>query len=238
MLDRTLAWDGCLNVRDLGGLSTTDGGSTRWGSVIRSDNPCFLTETGWSSVHAYGVRTVIALRTVGTTDDEVDERRVPSGITVERVFVEDGTDPDFVERCVLTGTFGSPIYFRTMLERWPDRCAAAVASVAQAPPGGVVISCGRGCDRSGLTAFLLLGLLGVAPEDIAADWLMSVDRLRPREPEYDAVLSALLAREQTTVLDCISGALTTFDVAARLRDGGLTEDDLGAVRRRLLDPAS
>lgn len=238
MRDRTLAWDGCLNVRDLGGLPTAGGDTTRWGRVIRSDNPCFLTDAGWSSMRAYGVRTIIALRTVGTTDDEVDELRVPSGITIERVCVEDGTDPDFVERCVLTGTFGSPIYFRTMLERWPERCAAAVASVAEAPPGGVVVSCGRGCDRTGLTAFLLLGLVGVAPDDIAADWLMSVERLRPREPDYHAVLAALLEREKTTVLDCISDALATFDVAGRLRDGGLTERALDAVRRRLLDPAS
>ena len=27
---RRLAWDGCLNIRDLGGYPTADGGETRW----------------------------------------------------------------------------------------------------------------------------------------------------------------------------------------------------------------
>jgi hypothetical protein len=33
MLDRRLPWDGCLNVRDLGGLRLTKGGETRPGRL-------------------------------------------------------------------------------------------------------------------------------------------------------------------------------------------------------------
>jgi protein-tyrosine phosphatase len=31
-----LDWEGCYNVRDLGGLRTADGRETRWGAVVRS----------------------------------------------------------------------------------------------------------------------------------------------------------------------------------------------------------
>jgi len=44
MENRVLAWDGCTNVRDLGGLKTCDGRLTRWGAVVRSDTPARLTE--------------------------------------------------------------------------------------------------------------------------------------------------------------------------------------------------
>ena len=35
--ERTLSWDGCLNVRDLGGHVTEGGGRTRYGAVVRAD---------------------------------------------------------------------------------------------------------------------------------------------------------------------------------------------------------
>jgi hypothetical protein len=55
--DRELSWDGCVNVRDLGGL-----GQVRPGAVVRMEQPRRLTEAGWAAAWAYGVRTVVDLR--------------------------------------------------------------------------------------------------------------------------------------------------------------------------------
>lgn len=237
-MNRDLTWEGCLNARDLGGLYTADGSMTTTGAIVRSDNPAFLTSAGWRALRAYGIRTIVALRTEGTNDDEIDPTTLPADISMQHVFVEDGTDPEFVERCVLTGRFGSPLYFADMLEYWPDRCAAAVAAIADAPPGGVAISCGRGCDRTGLVAFLLLGLVDVPAADIAADWTMSVERLRTREPEYEAALIALLERENSTVVDAVAATLDRFDIAGQLTAGGVTREQLDVVRQRLIAPVS
>ena len=235
-MDRDLVWDGCLNARDLGGLATTDGRTTRWGAVVRSDNPTFLTDAGWAALRAHGVRTVLNLRTDGTTDPEVDEAQRPADVTFRRVAVEDLTLPRFVERCVDTGLWCTPLHIGLMLEHWPERCAAAVTAVADAPPGGVVIACTRGCDRTGLVAFLLLGLAGVAAADIAADWERSIDRLRPRDPDQEDIVTALLAQEGTTVRGAIEDALGAHDLAARLVEHGLTPTNLAAVRERLVGP--
>ena len=43
---RILDWEGCLNVRDLGGLTTADGRTIRWGALVRSDIPTRLTDVG------------------------------------------------------------------------------------------------------------------------------------------------------------------------------------------------
>src|SRR5207237_3157705 len=59
---RELAWEGCLNVRDLGGLPTEDGGQMRYGQVVRADSVRQLTDAGWKAVADYGVRTVVDLR--------------------------------------------------------------------------------------------------------------------------------------------------------------------------------
>jgi hypothetical protein len=47
MKERVLHWDGCTNVCDLGGLRTTDGRTTRWGALVRSDTPGRLSAAGY-----------------------------------------------------------------------------------------------------------------------------------------------------------------------------------------------
>jgi len=41
---RELSWDGCVNVRDLGGL-----GQIRPGAVVRMEAPKRLSEAGWAA---------------------------------------------------------------------------------------------------------------------------------------------------------------------------------------------
>src|SRR6266496_792354 len=54
---RELSWQGCVNIRDLGGL-----GQLRSGAVVRMEAPTRLSEAGWAAAWAYGVRTVVDLR--------------------------------------------------------------------------------------------------------------------------------------------------------------------------------
>ena len=231
-MERDLDWDGCLNARDLGGLSTTDGRATRQGAVVRSDNPARLTERGWTALHDHGVRTVVTLRTIGTEDPEPDLTLLPSGVTVERVFLEDATDPVFRRLCIGTGWWATPLQWPVMLERWPGLCADAVSTVAQAPPGGVVVSCGIGRDRTGLVTFLLLALVGVPADQIAADWSHSLTRLAGDPLASQQPVVEVLEREGTTAEDAIRDALA-LDVEGRLVAAGLSEPDLRAVRSRL-----
>ena len=100
---RHLIWDGCINVRDLGGLSTCDGRATRWGAVVRSDNPFKLTAAGWSALHAHGIRTIVSLRSDGRTEDVPDTAPRPSDLTTVQVAVEYLTDAAFVQQWVASG---------------------------------------------------------------------------------------------------------------------------------------
>jgi protein-tyrosine phosphatase len=225
-VNRRLTWEGCINVRDLGGLSTCDGRVTRWGAVVRSDNPSKLTAAGWSALYAHGIRTIISLRTDGQIEDVPDTAPRPSDLTTIQVAVEDLADAAFVQQWVVSDLWGTPLYYRDALRRWPDRHVAAIAAVARARPGGVLIHCGRGHDRTGIIAMLLLALVGVSPDDIVADYELSLD---PRREE-------LVAREHTSVRDAILATLAWLDIDTYLREGGLSQDDLAAVRTRLLEP--
>ncbi|HSH79485.1 MAG TPA: tyrosine-protein phosphatase, partial [Herpetosiphonaceae bacterium] len=139
------------------------------------------------------------------------------------------------------GLDGSPLYYRLFLERKPDRCAAAVAAVARAAPGGVVVHCGAGRDRTGLVTLLLLALAGVGGDDIASDYELSTQRLRAfwaarGEEDQGPEIEGLLARARTTACALLLDIVATLDVEAYLRLAGLSVDDLGAVRSRLVGP--
>lgn len=224
MNKRILDWDGCVNVRDLGGLRTYDGRMTRWGAVVRSDTPARLTVTGWSALYAYGIRTIITLRTYGMEEDQLNISPPYSDLITVQIPIEDITEKEFVQQCVNTGLWCTPLYYQDALRRWPERHAAVISAIAQARPGGVLFHCIRGNDRTGIIALLLLALAGVMPEDIIADYELSPD------PERDE----LLASEHSSVQDAIFGALAGLDIDNYLRMGGASEDDLAAVRERLL----
>jgi hypothetical protein len=67
-------------------------------------------------------------------------------------------------------------------------------------------------------------LLGVTPDEIVADYVLSPD------PERDEIL----VREHTSVREVILKALEGLDMESYLRKGGASADDLAVIRRRLL----
>jgi protein-tyrosine phosphatase len=244
-VERHLDWPGCANVRDLGGLRTAGGQVTRWGAAVRSDSLDRLTAEGWRALEAHGIRTVLDLR------NEVERagEAYACDVTVHAVPVEDDADRDFVARW---RPFSTPHYYRAALDRWPVRTAAAIKAFVHASPGGVVIHCGLGRDRTGLVVLLLLALAGVEAEDIADDYELSSGRLPPLD--VDALLARpsnvnartvaefqqdlateRRRREKKTDRQAILGLLSSFDVEGYLLDAGLTPAELAAARRRLVE---
>lgn len=224
MNERVLVWEGCNNVRDLGGLRTSDGRVTRAGAIVRSDNPAKLTASGWSALHAYGIRTIITLRTHGMQEDELNIMPPYSDLVTVQAAIEDITDMEFRNKWASSELWCTPLYYHDALRRWPERHAAVMSAIARAQPGGVLIHCVRGTDRTGIIAMLLLALVGVPLDEIIADYELSPD------PERDA----LLAGEHSSVRDAILSALDGLDIDNYLRRGGASQDDLDAVRKRLL----
>jgi protein-tyrosine phosphatase len=224
--NRVLLWDGCNNVRDLGGLNTSAGYKTRWGAVVRSDHPAKLTTNGWSQLYAHGIRTIISLRTHGLVEtDYLDTTSRLADITNIAIAIEDFTDSEFIKQWVDTGLWSTPLYYSDALKRWPERHIAVIRAIAQAQPGGVLFHCKRGHDRTGIIALLLLTLAGVSPEDIIADYKLSVDPVREE----------LLAGIHTTTRETILATLASLDIDSYLLASGLSQADLNAIRTRFLD---
>lgn len=237
---RVLDWDGCYNVRDLGGLPTVDGGETAYGAFVRSAAPHELMPTGWAAAHAYGIRTVIDL--LGPDQRRPDAHPRPADLVTVNIPLDDVLDEDFAAAWVGTGLWATAAYFAPFLARYPERIAAVVRAIAAAGPGGVLVHCGRGRDRTGVIVFTLLTLAGVAPVAIADDYEISNDeRTRAmlvalgERDDYDPIVR-ILAEARTTNRDEVLTAAATVEVEAVLRGAGVTPQELVAVRDRLRPP--
>jgi protein-tyrosine phosphatase len=238
-IERHLDWDGAFNARDLGGLRGSLG-TTRWGALVRSDNLDELTPVGWEAVRAHGIRTIVDLRDPSEhqAHDVLDER---PGTVATPVF--DFDDTVFWERWD-GAAFAPGAFYRGALERWPERFAAAVAAIAEAPDGGVLIHCQIGRDRTGLVAALVLTLVGIPLEEIAADYALSDHRLEPRFDGWlrattDAATRAQLERDRSHGAhpDGLLRAFDGLDVARYLASSGLTDAQVARLRARLLEAA-
>ena len=237
---RDLEWDGCVNVRDLGGLPTVDGRRLRRGAVVRSDHPSRLTASGWAALRDHGVRTIVSLQTELTDPGSYSLANPPlraslvAGLEGRVIHLQDGDDAEFATRWLGTGLTNTPVFFPDSFARWPDRYAAALRAVASAPDGGVVVHCAGGCDRTGSVVLLLLALLGVQPEAVAADYLRSRDRVHATDPDYIETADRALADAGLDPGVFLAELLDGLDADAVVRSGGLTDLEIDALRDRLL----
>lgn len=222
---RHLDWEACRNVRDLGGLRTAAGREIRWGAVVRGDAPEQLTAAGWTALRAHGIRTIVDLRNA----DERPTGPAPPDLTTVHVALDGREDTEFWDHWASGPQCATPLYYRSQLERCPERSAHVLQAIARAHPGGVLVHCVGGRDRTGQITMLLLALAGVAPEAIAADYELSAERLGTEYEEF-------LAGQGTSARELIVSTLAAVDVEAVLRAAGLEDADLDALRARLLGP--
>jgi protein-tyrosine phosphatase len=243
---RDLVWDGCLNVRDLGGHPTEDGGETRFGVYVRADAVDRLSEEGWRALVDYGVRTVVDLRLA-------DEREVdpPAGlpiVSLHRPLVPDFGHPDWEEINELSLGTELPestlLVYLEFLERYRDRFGEAVTAIASADADGAVLfHCMGGKDRTGLIAALLLRIAGVQRDAVAADYARSGENLRlildawiaGTEDDQDRNLRT---RISATPAEAMLGVLAALDTRyggaeAYLQAAGVGDGELQMVRARL-----
>ena len=252
-ITRILEWEGCFNVRDLGGLTAGSGHRVRWGALVRSDLPVRLTEKGRQALVDHGVRLIIDLR----FNDEVvvDWDQYPfKGESGEpgpayrhspfHEWGEEGPDPERVARYRSAQTRAELIQLDLDLNR--DGIARAVAAIADAPAGAVLVHCHAGKDRTGIVVALILSLLGVSDEDIADDYALTAQNIEPlivewlnsmsEDPDERQRLREMAMPASDAMLDGLAYLRSRHGSAeAYLRAGGVSVEQLAKLRDRLLE---
>ncbi|GAA1799319.1 tyrosine-protein phosphatase [Actinomadura chokoriensis] len=256
---RWIELDGAVNARDLGGLPTADGRTTRWGRVLRSDNLQDLSVTDIRILlDDYALKNVIDLR----SDAEVRLEgpgpltRIPT-VTVHQLslFPEAGrhtdvaadTEPDAdVDKALPWQDDRSTDHYLGYLTDRGDSIVAALRVMTRTD-GSSLVHCAAGKDRTGVVCALALDVAGVTREAIVADYVQTGERL-------EAILRRLRASD-TYAADLDSRPADTHRPHAALMEKllarvdeefggtlgwlaghGWTPEDTDALRDRLLTP--
>jgi len=231
-----LTWPNCLNVRDVGGLPTSDGRQIAAGALIRSDNLSRLTDAGVTALREASVSRIIDVRTPPECDGD------PSPFATDPLYrnmplynADDPYDP----------TLSLEQNYMAMLDLHPELLAAAVGAIADAPTGAVVVHCHAGKDRSGNVVALALSIAGVPAQSVAADYAFLDDRMRDHFAEQLALINdpnerSQLAESFTARPETMLAVLQHLEdqyggAEAYLRQGGLGDNQLSALRARLVE---
>lgn len=184
---RALSWDGCVNVRDLGGVPTSDGGVTRFGAILRADSIRKLSDGGWKALLESGVRRIVDLRFHGELAAD-SPRQLSIDVLHLPVLPELDSDQwaeiDAIGDAAPDALTSTRTLYLEFLERFRENFAAAIDAIANAPEGAVLIHCVGGKDRTGLVSALVLRLADVPIEAVAEDYALSAANLRVEALEW------------------------------------------------------
>ena len=244
-LDRLIPLEGAFNLRDLGGYGTADGRTVQWRRLFRADGMHRLSEADRAVLRGFGLRTVIDLR----TENEVADGRFPEELALawHHLSVVDVLW-DQVEAPTGPETFAAFLYerYREMLDMGGPHFAEAYRRLAA--PGALpgLFHCAAGKDRTGLLAALVLSSLGVADDDVVADYALSQDATHrlvtwaaQESPELaariDAVPAAHLAAEPEAMRRVLAWVSESYgSTPAYLAALGVSSDAIDALAAALL----
>ena len=204
---RHVALEGTNNVRDMGGYTTEDGRTVRWGKAFRADDLSDLTPEAADKLEAADMRTVVDFR--GADEVAADgSAPVSPGTEVVHVPVLDEATQTLAEALTEVMRGGDPAVVEEMLgggesQRIKDESFVAQLEQPEAmsgyaetlqvladSPGAVMYHCTAGKDRTGMMSAFLLGILGVPDETIVEDFVLSNQYLEDHYAQTYALLDS------------------------------------------------
>jgi protein-tyrosine phosphatase len=242
-----------INLRDLGGVRTTDGNAVRRGQVYRSAALTDLAGAPLDNVRALGIRTIVDLRR------NAERQACPTpweamGCAEYWSRDYDYSDADHRER-MRRPDFTAADARASMLALYaelPYEQAESYSRLFRAIADGegpVLFHCAVGKDRTGVAAALILTAAGVSREHVIADYVATEafdlqgsphargwpDRPAERKAAFAPLLGVDLAYLDAMfdVLERQSGTIEVY-----LRDTlGLSDAERAALHAQLVAPA-
>ena len=255
---RHVTLQGALNFRDLGGYPTPDGGQVRWGQVYRSAALHRLTTADLVDVDRLGLKVVYDLRAA----DELERSPsiLPDGIRTEWLPIGGrAANTKGLGDLLVAGRLGEiPDDFLLQTYEAMSRDAAQtfgqlLTMLASDDGTPALFHCTAGKDRTGMTAALLLSVLGVDEETILDDYELSavhytdqqMSRLKLRRRiEDDGMELDHYRRVFGAPRDAMATALTSMRErhgsieTYLLEEAAVTPAVIATLRARLIDPAA
>ena len=189
--------EGLANLRDVGGMPTSDGGQITAGRLLRSDNLQALTPTDIDRLLQLGLSDVVDLRSEYEVESEgpgplADHPQVQihqhslfrewrEGVGEEKPDTRPEELPDealpWVDLApsVQVDHPVASFYLSYLVDR-PDSIVASLRHIGEAD-GATLVHCAAGKDRTGTVVALALSVAGADREAIVADYAASTERM-------------------------------------------------------------
>lgn len=172
--ERQISLEKMVNTRDLGGYETQGGKYSKAHKYIRASAPTYATKKDIADLKAYGVKVVIDLRSDFEKECQKNPFKDDPDIDFYEVNLFDSTKASIVPEEVKQYKDLGGVYIY-MLEGMKNKFKDLFDIFLKYPYDGVMFHCSAGKDRTGITAALLLDLMGCHEYDIVKDYSESYE---------------------------------------------------------------
>ena len=172
--ERLIVLEKMVNTRDLGGYETQAGTYTKSHKYIRASSPANASKADIQALKDYGVKAVIDLRSDFEKEQQVNPFVDDQDIDFYEVNLFDSTKASIVPEEVKQYKDLGGVYIY-MLEGMKNKFKDLFDIFLKYPYDGVMFHCSAGKDRTGITAALLLDLMGCHEYDIVKDYSESYE---------------------------------------------------------------
>ena len=243
---RHLAFEGIDNIRDLGGLNTTDGRRTRAGRLLRSSAVHEVTEEDVRRLtQLHGIRLVLDLRS-HTEIDKTGRGLLSRWVEAYVNLPIRSTSTRAVDTLIDTSLPGMLEHYIGYLAHSHAQIAIAARLLASPAHLPALFHCAAGKDRTGVLTAVLLDALGVVHDEIVADYALSQERMQAlitrlsREPDFKAIFDAVppyaLDAQPATMRDLLTHLQTEHGGASGWLQGhGLEAEVIERLKAALLE---
>lgn len=173
---RSAVMDSVQNFRDLGGYTSTNGKTVKWGKVFRSGELSSLSE--WDSIRLdnLGIKTIIDLR---TNQETLTAPIKYTKANILQIPISVGKIADAPQRVIEgrmrkgdAGVYMEDEYLQFVTDN-TDQFAKVLEQFQNEDNYPILISCSYGKDRTGFLTAMLLAALDIPRDAIMEDYLTS-----------------------------------------------------------------
>lgn len=229
-----------LNFRDMGGYYGAGDKLMRWNALYRSDKLTGTDAGEWRVMNKAGIRTILDLR----SDEEVSN--LPDGCPDDFKYIHF----PLVEENLSFSNISSPAMqafargvgegYRNIVLSHGENLAEVINMISDhVRDGGVVFHCTSGKDRTGVVASAIYYLLGVAEDDITADYQIShtynkktSDKFMEENPQYRQYRNVV--RSDAEYIHELLELYRNLDLEKYLVSNGLDAEKLKSLREFML----
>lgn len=224
------------NVRELGGYVGKHA-ITCWKRFLRGDDISALTPNDIAYLKAYGVTSVLDLRSNHECEHHPDAIINDEDIQYYHVPFMAG-EVDNIMNNVDKSLQIQDFYLDLLHDQ--SKVKKIMETIADAPKGCLLFHCAGGKDRTGVLSMLLLSLVEVDNEDIMTNYQVSFINLKRNKVLKDYVMPenmdiSCMYSLPESIEACLNHIYETFGTTYKyLRSCGLSDTQIEKVKQKLL----